>query len=164
MPRAAEPPAPWSHPHASDGGSGPNVTHAGRVALKYYGLSHTDGDLQVYFTKADVLVTGDTFWNGVYPFIDITTGGSIDGMIRAAQANVARSTEKTIVVPGHGPVGDRATLVEYRDVLVKIRGNVAALKKHGKSLDEVIAAKPTAVFDAKWGHFVISPAFFTSLV
>jgi hypothetical protein len=73
-------------------------------------------------------------------------------------------TYKTIIVPGHGPVGDRAQLVEYRDMLVAIREKISRLKKQGKSLDEVIAAKPTAAYDAKWGNFVIDPAFFTRLV
>jgi glyoxylase-like metal-dependent hydrolase (beta-lactamase superfamily II) len=134
------------------------------LTIRYYGPCHTDGDVSVYFQKADVLVTGDTWWNGYYPFIDYVTGGSIDGMIRAANANLALSTDATLIVPGHGPVGSRADLVEYRDMLVGIRENVAALKKLGKSLDEVIAERPTAAYDAKWGRFVIDSAFFTRLV
>jgi glyoxylase-like metal-dependent hydrolase (beta-lactamase superfamily II) len=138
---------------------------AGDTAVaNYYGPAHTDGDLSVYFTKADVLVTGDTWWNGYYPFIDVAVGGSIDGMIRAANANITRATDKTIVVPGHGPVGGRAQLIEFRDMLSGIRANVAALKKQGKSLNEVILARPTAAYDAKWGGFVIDPTFFTRLV
>jgi glyoxylase-like metal-dependent hydrolase (beta-lactamase superfamily II) len=134
------------------------------IVIKDHGLGHTDGDITVYFKKADVMALGDIFWNGVYPFIDLSTGGSIDGAIRLANASLARVTDKTIIIPGHGPVGDRAQLIEFRDMLVSIRENVARLKKEGKSLDEVIAAKPTAAFDAKWGGFVIDPAFFTRLV
>ncbi|MEJ0028385.1 MAG: DUF6130 family protein [Rhizomicrobium sp.] len=134
------------------------------IAIKPYVISHTDGDLSVYFKKADVLATGDTFWNGVYPFIDYSTGGGIDGMIRAADANIAMAGEHTIVVPGHGPVGTRADLVAFRDMLVAIRGKVAALKRRGLTRDQVIAAKPTAAFDAKWGQFVIDPDFFARLV
>jgi glyoxylase-like metal-dependent hydrolase (beta-lactamase superfamily II) len=134
------------------------------LVMHYYGPCHTDSDMYVYFKKADVLATGDTYWNGVYPFIDIVTGGSIDGMIRAANVNIDLITDNTIVVGGHGPVGNRAGLIEYRDMLAGIRKNVAALKKQGKSLEQAIAAKPTAVYDAKWGQFVISPALFTSLV
>jgi glyoxylase-like metal-dependent hydrolase (beta-lactamase superfamily II) len=134
------------------------------IVLKGFGPGHTDGDITAYFTKADVLALGDIFWNGYYPFIDSDTGGSIDGMIHLANASLERATDKTIIVPGHGPVGDRAQLVEFRDMLVAIRENVAHLKKQGKSLDEVIAAKPTASYDAKWGGFVIDPAFFTRLV
>jgi glyoxylase-like metal-dependent hydrolase (beta-lactamase superfamily II) len=135
------------------------------VAIKYYGFAaHTDGDLYVYFPKTDVLATGDTWWNGVYPFIDYVAGGSIDGMIRAANANIAIATDHTLIVPGHGPVGDRRQLVEYRDMLVAIRKNVAQLKAQGKSLAEVVAAKPTSAYDKKWGQFVIDPDFFTRLV
>jgi glyoxylase-like metal-dependent hydrolase (beta-lactamase superfamily II) len=135
-----------------------------KVLIKNYRPSHTDGDLYVYFTKADILVTGDTWWNGYYPFIDIANGGSIHGAIYAANVNIAQATDKTLIVPGHGPVGDRAQLIEFRDMLVDIRDNVAKLKKQGKSLDEVVTAKPTAASDAKWGGFVIDGAFFTQLV
>jgi glyoxylase-like metal-dependent hydrolase (beta-lactamase superfamily II) len=134
------------------------------VVISHYAPAHTDGDLYVYFTKADVLATGDTWWNGIYPFIDYVAGGSIDGMIQAANASIAFVTDRTLIVPGHGPVGDRQQLIEYRDMLVAIRKNVSVLKKQGKSLEEVIAAKPTAAYDDKWGGFVIDPAFFTRLV
>src|SRR5215469_205629 len=107
---------------------------------------------------------GDTWWNGIYPVIDYSTGGSIDGTIRAAERNVSIVTDKTIVIPGHGPVGNKAGLVEFRDMLVAIRSNVAALKKQGKSPDNTIAAKPTAAYDAKFGNLLITPAFFTTPV
>ena len=117
------------------------------------------------FADADILHTGDTYWNGIYPFVDYSTGGNIDGMIRAAEANVAATTDRTIVIPGHGqPVSNRSELKEYRDMLAAIRENVAALKGQGRSLAETVAAKPTAAYDAKWGQFVIDPAFFTYLV
>jgi len=135
------------------------------LELQYYGTAHTDSDISVHFVEADILHVADTFWNGIYPFIDYSTGGSIDGMIRAADANLAKASEKTIVIPGHGyPVSNRAELKEYRDMLVAIRENVARLKKQERSLEAVVAAKPTAAFDGKWGQFVITPAFFTKLV
>ena len=134
------------------------------IALKYYGPSHTDGDVSVYFIESDVLHTGDTWFNRHYPSIDYSTGGSINGMIKAAEANLAMVTDKTIVVPGHGPVGGKTEMIEYRDVLVAIHDRVAALKGEGKSLNEVIAAKPTAAYDAKWGWPFISGEFFTKLV
>jgi glyoxylase-like metal-dependent hydrolase (beta-lactamase superfamily II) len=135
-----------------------------RITMKYYGPAHTDSDVWVVFTDADVVHVGDTWWNGVYPFIDYSTGGSIDGQIQAAEANLAAFTNKMIIIPGHGPVGDRSDVAEFRDMLVTIRQNVAALKKQGRSLDEVIDAKPTSAFDAKWGQFLITPAAFTALV
>ena len=130
------------------------------IALKYYGPAHTDGDISVYFTDADVFHVGDTFWNGYYPFIDYSTGGSIDGMIRATEANLAKVTDKMIVIPGHGEVGDKSQLAFYRDLLVGTREKVATLKKRGKSLDEIVATKPTAPTDAKWGNGLRKPKDF----
>jgi glyoxylase-like metal-dependent hydrolase (beta-lactamase superfamily II) len=134
------------------------------LALKKYSPAHTDSDISVEFADADIIHVADTFWNGHFPFIDYSTGGSIDGMIRAAEANVARVGDKTIVIPGHGPIGNKSQLIEFRDMLVTIREKVAALKKQGRSRDEVVAAKPTASYDGKWGRFVINGDFFTRLV
>jgi glyoxylase-like metal-dependent hydrolase (beta-lactamase superfamily II) len=134
------------------------------LSLKYYPQAHTDSDISVHFTNADIIAVADTFWSGHYPFIDYSTGGSIDGMIRAAEANVARVTDKTIVIPGHGPIGNKSQLIEFRDMLSTIREKVAVLKKQGKFQEEVIAAKPTADYDAKWGGFVVNGDFFSRLV
>ncbi|MGY8709079.1 MBL fold metallo-hydrolase [Bradyrhizobium sp. 18BD] len=135
------------------------------IALKYYGPAHTDGDISVMFTEANILHVGDTYWNGIYPFIDYSTGGGINGMIAASDANLAVARDDTIIIPGHGkPVSNKAELQAFRDMLVAIRDNVGNLKKQGKSRDETVAAKPTAAFDAKWGQFVIDPGFFTKLV
>ena len=134
------------------------------LTLKYYAPAHTDSDISVYFTDAEIIHVADTFWNGHYPFIDYSTGGSIDGMIHATEANVSRVNDKTIVIPGHGPIGDKAQLIEFRDMLTAVREKIATLKKQGKSRDEVVAAKPTANYDAKWGGFVINGDFFTRLV
>lgn len=134
------------------------------VVIRPYTHSHTDGDLSVYFQRADVLQTGDTFWNGMYPFIDHVVGGSIDGMIEAAYANLEMITERTLIIPGHGPVADRAQLVAFRDMLVEIRDRVGLLKSRGLSLVQVQAARPTADFDTKWGQSIISGNLFTALV
>ncbi len=135
-----------------------------RIELDYYEPAHTDSDISVHFTDADILHVADTFWNGFYPFIDYSSGGNIDGTIDAAEANIARATEKTIIIPGHGPIGNKADLIEFRDMLVAIRQKVGALKEAGKSLTQVLAAKPTADFDDKWGRFVTTPDAFTKLV
>ena len=134
------------------------------VALKYYGPAHTDSDVSVLFEEANVIHLGDTWWNGIYPFIDYSTGGNIDGMIQASDRNLKAVSDDTIIIPGHGPVGNKAALSEFRDMLVEIRHNVAELKKQGKSLKETIAAKPTVKYDEKFGQFLITPAFFTTLV
>jgi glyoxylase-like metal-dependent hydrolase (beta-lactamase superfamily II) len=134
------------------------------LMLKYYSPAHTDSDISVYFPEADILHTGDTFWNRDYPFIDYASGGSIDGHISAAEANIAKVTDKTIVIPGHGAVGGKADLILFRDVLVEIRDKVAALKRQGKTLPEVISAKPGARYDAEWGNLFQNPADFAALV
>jgi glyoxylase-like metal-dependent hydrolase (beta-lactamase superfamily II) len=135
------------------------------LALKYYGPAHTDSDISVTFQEPNILHAGDTYWNGFYPFIDYSTGGNIEGTIRAAEANIAAVTDDTIVIPGHGPpVSNKAELRQFRDMLVAIRDNVAALKKQGQTLDEAISAKPTVAYDAKWGQFAVTPALFTKLV
>jgi glyoxylase-like metal-dependent hydrolase (beta-lactamase superfamily II) len=135
-----------------------------KIKLKYYGPAHTDSDLRVYFSDADVMHVADTWWNGHYPFIDYSTGGSIDGMIRATEANLALATDKTIIIPGHGPVGDKGALQDFRDMLRTIREKVSALKKQGMTVDQVVTAKPTATYDARWGTFAINGDFFTRLV
>jgi glyoxylase-like metal-dependent hydrolase (beta-lactamase superfamily II) len=134
------------------------------VALRHYDPAHTDSDISIYFTEADVLHTGDTWWNGYFPFIDYSTGGSIDGMIKAAEGNLAMVTDKMIVIPGHGPIGGKSELVQYRDLLVTVRDRVAALKGEGKSLKEIVAAKPTAAYDTKWGTGFVNGEFFTKLI
>jgi len=135
------------------------------IALKYYGPAHTDGDISVMFTEANVLHAGDTYWNNIYPFIDYSTGGSINGMIAASDANLAMANNDTIIIPGHGkPVSNKAELQDFRDMLVAVRDNVGNLKKQGKTRDETVAAKPTAAFDARWGQFLVDPGYFTRLV
>jgi glyoxylase-like metal-dependent hydrolase (beta-lactamase superfamily II) len=134
------------------------------VALEYYGApGHTDGDLSAHFPDADVFHTGDTFWNGHYPFIDYGAGGSIAGMIHACQTTLGKVSDKTILIPGHGAVAKKSDLSEFRDMLASIRDAVAKLKKEGKSVDEAVAAKPTKPFDEKYGGFVITPDLMTKL-
>jgi glyoxylase-like metal-dependent hydrolase (beta-lactamase superfamily II) len=134
------------------------------VAIDPYAPAHTDSDVRVTFTDLDVVHLGDTWWNGHYPFVDYSTGGSINGMIRAAEQNVDAVTDKTIVIPGHGPVGGRKELTEFRDLLRTARDTVAALKMQGRSADEAVAVKPMAKYDAKWGTFFTSSEVFTRLV
>jgi glyoxylase-like metal-dependent hydrolase (beta-lactamase superfamily II) len=134
------------------------------LVLKHYLPAHTDSDISVHFTEADIFHTGDTFWNRYYPFLDYSTGGSIDGTIRAAEANIAKVSADTIVIPGHGAVSSKADLILFRDVLAEIREKVAALKKRGLSLKEVIAIKPSARTDQEWGGGFIDPPRFMALV
>jgi glyoxylase-like metal-dependent hydrolase (beta-lactamase superfamily II) len=133
------------------------------VKMTHYAPAHTDSDLAVYFAEADVLHCGDTWFNGMYPFLDPSTGGNINGMITATEYNLAHSTDQTIIIPGHGPVGNRAQLAETHQMLTAVRDNVAALKKQGKSLNEAIAAKPNAALDEKWGTGFVKPELMVTL-
>jgi glyoxylase-like metal-dependent hydrolase (beta-lactamase superfamily II) len=134
------------------------------LVLKHYLPAHTDSDISVHFVEAGVFHTGDTFWNRNYPFVDYSTGGSIDGQIRAAEANIAKVTDSMIVIPGHGVVGGKPDLILFRDVLADAREKVATMKKQGRSLAEVIAAKPTARTDDEWGNGFMTPALFLEWV
>jgi glyoxylase-like metal-dependent hydrolase (beta-lactamase superfamily II) len=132
--------------------------------VRYYGFPcHTDGDLYVRFDAADVLQCGDTFWNGHYPFIDTANGGSIGGTLLATELNLKVSGEQTMIIPGHGPVGRQSDLTDFRDMLAGVRDAVAKLKKEGRTVDEAVAAKPTAKWDAKYAGFVITPDHFTRI-
>jgi glyoxylase-like metal-dependent hydrolase (beta-lactamase superfamily II) len=111
--------------------------------------AHTDTDSIVQFVKADVVHMGDLY-NGKYPFIDTSSGGAVDGLISAADRALAGTGPATRFIPGHGPVGTRADLQGYRDMLKTLRDRVAALKAAGKTRDEVAAAKVTADHDARW--------------
>ena len=119
--------------------------------------AHTDGDAIVHFHKANVIHMGDTYFNGMYPFIDVDTGGSIDGMIAVADAVLARCDENTKVIPGHGPLSNRSELQAYREMMVAVRDAVTNLVGVGKSREETIAAKPTAALDAVWDGGVLDP-------
>lgn len=134
------------------------------ILIRHYSSGHTDGDISVYFKNADVLSTGDTFWNGQYPFIDYVGGGSIDGSIAAANDNIDMSSEDTIIVPGHGPVGDLEAQIAFRDMLVTVRRRVASLKKQGMTLAQAQAAMPTKDLDGIWGRSIIDGNLFTALV
>lgn len=127
------------------------------IALEHAEHAHTDGDTLVHYRQADVLHMGDTFFNGMYPFIDLETGGSIDGVIAAASRGLAMAGPDTLVVPGHGPLSDRAGLQRYHDLLVDLRGRVAALIAQGKTRPQVLAAHPSAAHDAALGQGFISP-------
>jgi glyoxylase-like metal-dependent hydrolase (beta-lactamase superfamily II) len=134
------------------------------LELDHYDPAHTDSDISVHFLEADILHTGDTWFSGMYPFIDYSTGGNIDGMIRATQKSLAIGTNSTIVIPGHGAVGNKQQLSDSLDMLTAIRGKVSTLKQQGKSVDEAIAAKPTAQFDEKWAKGFVTPDMFVRLV
>jgi cyclase len=126
--------------------------------------AHTDGDAIVHFVRANTLHMGDVFFNGRYPFIDLSSGGSFEGVIGAVNAAMPYVNDSTRVIPGHGALAGKAELVAYRDVLTKIRDRVAALIKEGKTKEQVVAAKPSAEWDATWGTGFMNPATFLGIV
>jgi cyclase len=137
----------------------------GRVAdLKHIDNAHTDGDTYVWFKSSNVLSTGDTFTNGRYPNIDFANGGNIKGMIAATDAYLKLVNARSRIVPGHGPLADRAVLVEYRAMLVTARDRMAKLVKEGKSEDDVVAAKPFADLDAEWAPTELASKNFIRVV
>jgi cyclase len=137
----------------------------GRVAdLKHIANAHTDGDTYVWFKTANVLSTGDTFTHGRYPNIDFANGGNIRGMIAATDAYLKLVNARTKIVPGHGPLADKAALMEYRTMLISAHDRMAKLVKEGKSEDEVVVAKPFADFDAKWAPTELASKNFVRVV
>ena len=112
---------------------------------------HTDGDAYVWVPAADVLHTGDLLFNGTYPVIDVSAGGSVGGMIRSADDLLAIAGPATRVVPGHGPLGDREALRRFRDMLATVRDRVTPLVAQGMTLEQIGAAKPLADLDETWG-------------
>jgi len=126
--------------------------------------AHTDGDTVVQFVKADVVHMGDCFFNGNFPFIDTSSGGKVDGIVAAADRVLGGVTDKTKIIPGHGPVASKADLQAYRDTVKSVRDRVAKLKAEGKTKEAAVAAKPTAELDAKWGQGFIKPDVFVGLV
>jgi cyclase len=137
----------------------------GRVAdLKHIPNAHTDGDTYVWFKTANVLSTGDTFTNGRYPNIDFANGGNIRGMIAATDVYLKLVNDKTRIVPGHGPIADKAALVAYRTMLITARDRMEKLVKDGKSEDDVVAAKPFADLDAKWAPSELASKNFIRVV
>jgi len=134
------------------------------IRVFFVGPAHTDGDSIIHFVKADVFHMGDTLFNGMFPFIDVSAGGRIDGVIAAADRVLKVANEKTRLIAGHGPVATKADLQAYRDMLAKVRDRVAKLKAEGKTGAEIVAAKPTADLDEKWGGGFMKPDVWVGLV
>jgi cyclase len=135
-----------------------------RLTLENYGTAHTDGDTVLYIAPSNVAVVGDIFSNHFYPIIDLSSGGSIDGMIHSLDQILARTDGQTKIVPGHGPMATRADLQDYRDMLAQVRDRIKNLIAAGKTMDEVVAAVPTRDFDARWASGYVTPDVFTRMV
>jgi len=150
----------------------PVVTYAESVSFHLNGdeihcfhlpPAHTDGDSVVHFKKANVIHMGDLFFNGLYPFIDASSGGTLDGMIGAADQVLGMANETTQIIPGHGPMAKKADLKVFRDMLAAVRDKMKPLVAAGKTLAEVQATKPTQAFDEKWGKGFLKPDQFVAV-
>ena len=150
----AFPPAAW-----------PQITFDDSIALHFNGddisvthvpNGHTDGDAIIFFRKADVLFAADLFNSGDYTRID-PRGGSIDGMIAAYRALLPMLDDQVRVVPGRGRVAGKKDLEEYLDVMIALRDRIAGMMQAGMTVEQVVAAKPDADFDARWGNGPIRP-------
>jgi glyoxylase-like metal-dependent hydrolase (beta-lactamase superfamily II) len=126
------------------------------IIATYVPNAHTDGDSFVRFEKANVIHAGDIFFNGFYPFIDGTHGGSLKGMIAAADVILALSDDKTRIIPGHGPLSNRAELQRYRDMLETAYQRLLKLKQQGLSAQQAIDQKPLQDLEDKWGKVMFN--------
>jgi cyclase len=135
-----------------------------QVKVFHLANAHTDGDSVVHFKKANVIHTGDLYFNPSYPFVDVSSGGSIDGMIAAGKKILALADEKTKIIPGHGPLSNKAELAAYVAMLENVRVKVAALVAAGKTSEEAVAAKPLAELDEVWGKGFMKADTFVSLL
>jgi cyclase len=126
------------------------------LALQHVAPAHTDSDIYVHFQKANVISMGDLFFNGMYPYIDPGTGGKITGMIAAADKILSLADKHTKIVAGHGPLGNKADLTRFRDLLITSRDRVQKLKSAGKSVLEAVAEKPFADLDPVWGKGIVN--------
>lgn len=127
------------------------------ISVEHLPSAHTDSDAVLYFAKADVVHMGDVFVLGSYPFIDLGTGGSIDGVIAGSAAVLARTGPATRIIPGHGALATRQDLQDYHDMLVTVRERVATSVRKGRSLQQVLEARPTAEFDARYARVGTRP-------
>ena len=127
------------------------------VSAYYVPAAHTDGDAIVHFRKSNVIHMGDTFFNRLYPFIDTSSGGTVAGVIAAADRAIGMANDSTRIIPGHGPLGTKADLIAFRDMLGTVMARIKAQVEQGKSLEAVTASRPTAEFDAVWGKGFLPP-------
>lgn len=134
------------------------------LETRHYPHAHTDGDSVVWFRESNVLHTGDIYFQLGYPFIDIARGGSVQGVIDAADELLAQADDQTVIIPGHGELSDKAGLSEYRDMIVTLRDRVAREIKTGKTLEKIQAMNLAKDYDARWSwQFINSERFIETL-
>lgn len=142
----------------------PTELHYADQTLELFPLppAHTDGDVAIFIRPSNVLHTGDLFFNGFYPFIDYSAGGSISRMVAAADILLAKIDTSTTIVPGHGPKCGKAEYQAFRDMLAKLAGRLNTLADQGKTLEDMLATNPTADTDERWGQGLFQGRQFVS--
>ena len=133
------------------------------IQVLHLDAAHTDGDAIVRWAEQNVIHTGDIYFNGAYPFIDISSGGSLDGVVSAVDSILALSNEHTRIIPGHGPLSNATELRAYRDMLVSVRDRLRKALAARRSADAVVAAGLTKEWDAQWGQGFMKPEQFTRI-
>ena len=137
----------------------------GEIATAYHvAHGHTDGDSIIHFPASNVIHMGDMFFNGLYPYVDLDAGGSLQGMVEAADLALTMADDSTRIIPGHGPLAMTEDLKSYRDFLIKASTNVQALIDQNLGLEQIIAAKPTEEWDETLGKVWIKPPQFVTFV
>ena len=126
--------------------------------------AHTDGDAVVHFRRANVVHMGDLYFTGMYPFVDLSSNGSFEGVIAAADRVLALVDERARIISGHGPVGSRADLKAYRDMMATVRDRVKPLVQAGRTAEQIATARPIADLDARWGQGFMKPDVFLGIV
>jgi len=126
--------------------------------------AHTDGDSIVYFRNSNVIHTGDIYFAGIYPFIDTSSHGSVNGVIDAAQHILSIIDDNTKVIPGHGSLSNKAELSAYVDMLISMRAKITKQISDGKTLEEIQKTKPAQKFDEKWGHGMLTSDKFVQIL
>ena len=134
------------------------------IRAVHYRQSHTDGDSVIHFVNANVFHTGDIWFNGYYPFIDVSSGGSIDGVIGSIRKLIGLADDDTRIIPGHGPLGDRQGLQAYLEMLEAVRDRMNKLIADGKSLEQIIELRPNTDFDDAMGKGFINPETFLRIL
>ncbi|MDO3387111.1 MBL fold metallo-hydrolase [Gilvimarinus sp. SDUM040013] len=118
--------------------------------IMHVAKAHTDGDSVIYFTEANVIHTGDTLFNGMFPFVDLDNGGSVQGYLDAQQKIIDLADQDTVIVPGHGPLGKVEDVTAARDMLAESRRRIADLIKQGKTIEDIVAMNPLADYHEQW--------------
>jgi glyoxylase-like metal-dependent hydrolase (beta-lactamase superfamily II) len=136
----------------------------GKIRLFHVQAGHTDGDCIIHFQKENVIHVGDLYFNGLYPYIGVSSGGSISDMVTVLTHVLELIDDETIVIPGHGPLSSKSEMKKYVEMLATIESRVSKLLGEGKTLEEIQAAKPTEEYDADWGKVWMDGDKFTRLV